>query len=339
MRKTKIMALIMLTMLTVSSTSASKNKKRYTIQFGSSAGDSGNYIGVAAVAKEFGFIKEELDKIGYDVEFTGLTNGVAVNEAIISKSLDFSTLGDYPNATGIDNDVGFTWIGSTFNEYNMNIVVANKSSIKTPKDLEGHSVGYGFGTAGQYLWENLVKLYKIDRSKVQEVNITNNSNGVSIILTGNIDAYVGSEFSTIDYVSEKILREIANTHDYPQWAPQSTIIARTKFLKEHPETAVAIEKAFIRAWQEIRKNPEKYYDTISGFRLKQHPEAGDKIFNYDGGKFNNLFVGVSDSQIERQQNLYNFFREIGRIRSDKKVKQYADNSYYLKAAKELGFKG
>ncbi|MBQ9206053.1 MAG: ABC transporter substrate-binding protein [Treponema sp.] len=322
-------------MMALSAIGCSK-KENKIVHIGSSAGESGNFLGIAATAIKFGFIDEEFAKLGWKAEYTGFATGVAVNEGIIAGDVDISTLGDVPCAVGISNDIGLTWIGVGLRSYNSTFVVKKGSPITSVKDLNGKKVGFGIGTTTQYLFESVVKEFGLDRDSIEILNMVH-STAITALLTGNVDVILLGENQARSLEVEGQATIILNTREYQQWAPMDTIVARTAFAKAHPEVVVAFEKALIRARDEFVKNPtEELYVNLSARQLEEHPELGESIYNNDNGKFENLIAFVPEDNIRREQGLFDFLESVGRITNHKDVSTALDNSYYEKAAKELG---
>ena len=331
--KTTITVLTTL-LIAFSIVSCEKNKNK-VVHIGSSAGESGNFLGITATAIKLGYIDEEFAKIGWKATYTGFATGVAVNEGIVAGDVDISTLGDVPISVGISNDIGLTWIGVGLRSYNNTIVVKADSPIKSVKELEGKKVGFGIGTTTQYLFESVVAEFGLDRDKIEILNMVN-STAITSLLSGNVDVILLGENQAKSLEADGEGRILLNTREYQQWAPMDTIVARTKFAKANPDVIVAFNKALIRARLEFIKNPEEFYVNLSARQLEQHPELGASIYNNDNGKFENLISYIPQDNIEREQRLFNFLESIGRITNHKEVSSALDNSYYEKAAKELG---
>lgn len=330
---TVTIAVLILVLVAVSITGCGSGEKK-VIHFGSSAGENGNFLGIVAIAKELGYIDEELGALGFEVEYSGFANGVAVNEGITAGEVDLSTLGDVPTAVGIANDIGLTWIGVGLSSYNNAIVVSADSDIQTPEDLSGKKVALGVGTSCQYLWESVVTEFGIDVSNVEILNL-GTSDSISALSTGNTDAVVLGENYAKVLEADGTARILVNTEDYPQWAPQDMIVGRTEFLEENPEVGVALHKALIRAKEEFIKNPEKYYVTLSAKQIEEYPELGAEIYNRDNGEFANLITEITESNLEREQKLADFLYSIERITTQANISGSLDNSYYEKAKQEL----
>lgn len=310
------------------------NKERKIVYIGSSGGESGNSIGIVAIAKELGYIQEEFDKVGYDVEFMGFAGGVAVNEALATGKIDLATEGDVPTAVGIANHIGLTWIGVNLGAYDHVIVVEPDSEIQSFNDLEGKNIGFGLGSASQYIYESALVQYGVDKDKIEVLNI-GGTNALNALTSGEMDATVQLEFDA--RISEKKgeSRVLLTSSDIG-FSSQDMIIGRTDFLEENPQAAVALHKALIRAREEFKKNPEKYYVTLSAQKIEEYPELGEVLFDRDGGEFTNLISGISEDNLKREQKLENFLFEVGRTSNTEDISQYCDNSYYEQAVKELG---
>ena len=331
----KKLAIVFLAAIAVFFTACS-GKKENIVHIGSSAGESGNFLGRTATAIKLGYLDEELAKLGWKAEYTGFATGVAVNEGIVAGDVDISTLGDVPCAVGISNDIGLTWIGLGLRSYNNTIVVKKGSDITSVKDLNGKSVGFGIGTTTQYLFESVVKEFGLNRDSIEVLNMVN-STAITALLSGNVDAILLGENFARSLETEGQATIILNTRDYQQWAPMDTIVARTKFAKQNPNVIVAFHKAIIRARDEFIKNPtDELYVNLSARQLEQHPELGALIYNNDGGKFENLIAYIPEDNIKREQGLFDFLESVGRINTHKDVSKALDNSYYEKSLKELG---
>jgi sulfonate transport system substrate-binding protein len=329
-----IVAVVIFFKTSSSADSTSKETKKPVVRFGSSAGESGNLLGISAVAWEEGYIQEELDKIGYDVEVLGFANGVAVNEAFVSDEIDVSTLGDVPAAVGFSNNIGTRWLAVGLSTYNNTIVAAADSEIDSVEDLAGKSVAFSIGTTTQYLWESVVKEFGLDSKSIESVNL-GGANAINALTAGEVDAIVLGENQAKVLEAEGTGKIILSTAEYTQWAPSDTFVGREEYLKENPEVAVAILKGFIRARETVIANPEKYYVTLSALQLQDHPNLGDSIYNVDNGEFKNLDAKIYDDNIKREQALADFLLSVDKISNKVDISKYVDSSYYEKALAEL----
>jgi sulfonate transport system substrate-binding protein len=314
-----------------------QKQARGLVHFGSSAGENGILLGVAGVAREQGYIQEELNAVGYDVEFFGFVNGVAVNEAFAAKELEISTLGDVPAAIGFSNNIGTVWIGLGLSSYNSEILARTDTGITSVKDLEGKKVAYGVGTTTEYLWQQVVREYGLDESKVEKVNLSG-AHLINAIETKDVDAIIHGENWTRQLEVQGKGTIILTTADHPQWKPQDTVVGRDAYLKEHPEVGVAVLKALIRARETVTANPDPHYVTISGRQLEQFPDLARNIYNRDNknsGNFAILDSHIYDDNIAREQALADFLESVDKIVNHVVIKAHVDTSYWEKASVEL----
>lgn len=315
-------------------TMKNKSQERQVVRFGSggASGQAGVFQGIAAVAKELGYLDEELDKVGFDVEFYMFSNGGAVNEAIATGEIDLASMGDVPTAVAMSNDIGTTWIGVGVSPLNYTVITSPKSDIEVLEDLEGKKIAYNIGTASQKLYEVVVNEFSLDESKIEGVNLTE-TDGINALLTGDVDAVIAPEKNAVVMEHNGEAKIVFSTAEYPEWASQNLLIGRTEFLEEHPEVAVALHKACIRAREAMIEDPQVGYVALSAHELEETPELGDKIYNKDNGQFLNIVSGITEESIQREQDLVDFLYSIGKITTQVNVKDYVDNSYYEEAVK------
>lgn len=335
----KIQKLIVATLICAAFTSnvfaAKKNAKPKTIRIGTSNGESGNFDGIFGIARKLGYFNEELEKIGYEPEFLGFKNGVAINEAFLSGELDITSIGDVPALTGFANSVPYKWVGVNSAFHNAAVVTKKNSGIKTAQDLQGKQVALGIGTSPQFFFESYLKSNKVQKDKVDIVNIPNSAEAVTALLTGNVDAIAVVAMSAWASIADGEAELLVDSKDYPEWTGQQIILASNKIIKKDPNVVVAVLKAVIRAKEAFAADPKRDYITLSGQRLGKHPEIGERIFNLDGGKFENLNGVIDESRIVREQSVYDFLYSIKRIYVKKDLHSFADDSFYKKAVNEL----
>ncbi|MBQ9206056.1 MAG: ABC transporter substrate-binding protein [Treponema sp.] len=307
-------------------------KQQKVVRIGSASGATRQFDGTLGVGKELGYVEEELKKVGYGVEWIAFANGPEVNEAFIANALDVSGIGDIPALTGFSNGIGVSWIGNILANNDKVIAVKKGSSIKTPKDLEGKSIAVGIGTDAHYTIEKFIEGFNLDHSKINLVNLVIN-NGIASVLSGAVDAVVGNTAVLLPLVENGELEVLFSTVEKQEWSTQIILVGRDKFLKDNPKAVKALFTALLRAHEEIVKNPEKYYVTVSAQKIAKAPQLGPQLFNIDGGKFINLHPQVQPKAIETEQSIYDFFYSIGRIKTQKNLKDFYKSSYYESAKK------
>lgn len=151
------------------------------------------------------------------------------------------------------------------------IVVKKDSPIKTPKDLEGKTVGGPANDGALRLFPAFAKVAKVDATKVNITNMAPNLRE-QMLLRGQVDAIFG--FTNTVYFSaklvgidpEKDLRFI-NYADYGMDLYSNAVVFSRSFVKDNPKAVAGFVKAVNRAINDTLANPEAAMDTV----MKREP--------------------------------------------------------------------
>lgn len=151
------------------------------------------------------------------------------------------------------------------------IVVKKDSPIKTPKDLEGKTVGGPANDGALKLFPAFAKVAKVDASKVNITNMAPNLRE-QMLLRGQVDAIFG--FTNTVYFSaklvgidpEKDLRFI-NYADFGMDLYSNAIVFSRAFVKDNPKAVAGFVKAVNRAINDSLANPEAAMDVV----MKREP--------------------------------------------------------------------
>ncbi|MBQ7538202.1 MAG: ABC transporter substrate-binding protein [Treponema sp.] len=314
---------------------AAEAKSKKVVRIGSAnGGGSREFQGILAVGKELKLFEDEFGKLGYDVEYITLENGVAVNEAILSSELEFAFIGDVPGFVGLSNNIGSVWIGEDLGFSTLGIAVPKDFNLTGAKDLIGKTVSVNIGTNAHLLYAKYFEDGGVSADQFTTANLTL-ANGTASLVGGKVDAVFGDITAFYPLAKKGEIKLAFTTLERPEWHSQLLLLGHKKFLKKNPNIGVAFFRAVIRARQEALKAPEKFYGQISASALKDYPEFAAKLYNSDG-KLTPLISKITLDQIERAQGLVDYFQSIKRINGKHDVKKFIDTSFYEKAAKELG---
>ena len=151
------------------------------------------------------------------------------------------------------------------------IAVKKDSPIRTPKDLEGKTIGGPANDGALKLFPAFAKAAKIDASKVKITNMTPNLRE-QMLKQGQVDAVFGY-INTIWFSAkafgmdpEKDLRFI-NYADHGLDLYSNTIVVSRQLAKDSPNAVKGLLKALNRAIGDTLANPEAGMDTV----LKREP--------------------------------------------------------------------
>lgn len=151
------------------------------------------------------------------------------------------------------------------------IVVKKDSPIKTPKDLEGKTVGGPTNDGALKLFPAFAKVAGIDASKVNVTNMTPNLRE-QMLLRGQVDAvfgYINTVYFSARLVGidpERDLRFI-NYGDFGMDLYSNALVFDRTFLKGNPKAVTGFVKAVNRAINESLADPEAAMDHV----MKREP--------------------------------------------------------------------
>ncbi|MDY0276478.1 MAG: glycine betaine ABC transporter substrate-binding protein [Acholeplasma sp.] len=112
----------------------------------------------AMLAKQMGLFEENFNKIGYKVKYYYFDSGVEANKAIISKDIDFATMGNTNGlvALGKNLDTELIWIHETLGEVEA-LAVRNDLNINDVSQLKGKKIATTFASTAHYILLNVLK--------------------------------------------------------------------------------------------------------------------------------------------------------------------------------------
>lgn len=151
------------------------------------------------------------------------------------------------------------------------IVVKRDSPIKTPKDLEGKTIGGPANDGALKLFPAFSKITKIDAGKVNITNMAPNLRE-QMLLRGQVDAVFG--FVNTVYFSaklvginpEKDLRFI-NYADFGMDLYSNAVVFSRSFVRDNPKAVQGFVRALNRAINDVLANPDAGMDAV----MKREP--------------------------------------------------------------------
>lgn len=293
-----------------------------------------NFMGeLAGIAQENKYIEEELDKIGYKVEYINFpAAGPAINEAFVGENIDFASYGDLPPVVLKSKGIDISIIGITNSNYNLDLIVQGDSEINSVKNIKGKKIIVGKGTIYQQYFDRLIKSNDIDEKDVEVINAV--ADAQSTFLSKNVDGYIASDIAARLLIKQGNAKIVATTLDNPEFTSQTVLVGRNKYIKDNPEVPVALMKALIRAKEFACSNSDEAYKIFSKVGVSE--DIIKESYGYDDGKFQYFSLDVDNNSIKKLNELNDFLFEKKLIDKKSSIDELVNNSYYKKALQELG---
>jgi len=165
-------------------------------------------------------------------------------------------------------------VGMVFDKTPLNVFSSVDNPVKTPKDLEGKSIGAPPGDGQRQVWPAFAKANDIDESKVTWVNIEPAAK-VAALAEKRVDAV--ADYTTGLPLYEKPMGA-GNVVMMP-WSDNGldmysmSIIASEKTMTERPEALKKFLEAAYLGWRDVMADPE---GAMAIFK-KRVPEIDEKL--------------------------------------------------------------
>ena len=284
----------------------------------------------ALLAEQLGYVKEELSAAGCRAEYVGFAQaGPAINEALAAGEVDFAVYNELPALVAKSNGVDIKIIATATQSYNYAVIAGKDSGIKSAADLEGKKVIVTAGTILYKYFMDLCEEYDIDPDSVEQINALADAN--SVLASGNADAYVTAYSAALSLQDQGLGTIVADTtaEDAASERTGIALVARSEALKENPDAATALIKAYDRASKYAQENPDKVYDLLE---TENSPAAILKqVYAYDTS-FAYFSPFFTDQYKELVKNQYDFAKNNHLLGGDINFDELFDSAYADKAA-------
>lgn len=323
---------------TVTDSGSTKNTsaKKQVVRIGA-VGQGNSLLGAIGVADSKGFLKEELEEVGYEPQIVGFAQaGPAINEAFAAGEIQLAIYGDLPATVAKANGTDTTIFATYNSEEQMGIFVRNGvKDVKSAADFPGHKVIVARGTIYHQYFKSIIDDAGVKETDIEEINTF--SDAASLISSKDADVLITS--TSIGYYLESLGlgTVIADSTDHPEWTSQFFGVGLSDYLKENPEVAKAVIKAMLRGQEYIQKNPDETYSIWAGKSDGYTANIYKKVFAYDTS-FDYFSPEITENTIEKLNNLNDFLVSEKLIKNPVDMKNFVDNSYYEEAKAEYDAK-
>lgn len=297
------------------------------------AGDDGIVLRIGAqpfplyssvyVAKELGFLDEELGAVGAVYEWTEFNSGPLVNEAVAAKTQDIGFMADMPAIIAKSSGQDIEIISNVaYGEKALALLIAADSEITSVKELKGKKVAYVIGSYAQHLLALLLKQEGMTFNDIQTVNLAA-ADQSSALLTNQVDAIVIWEQYISQLENDGVAKVIADGTGIKR-GNMVTYSVR-QYAEAHPLVIEAYIRACRRASDFIARDPHAAAEAIAD-KFGVSVEVMEQIL----GKFS-FDPDLSQADIAEITSVKDYILQEGIIENDIDMDRFINRSY-LEAA-------
>jgi sulfonate transport system substrate-binding protein len=301
------------------------------IGFPSGGGDwPGTVLGVA---KEYGYLEEYLNPIGYTADLQATVGAApAIHEALVSKELDYVVYAGMASVLSKSNGVEHNLLSVTAWGSNWKLIARAGAGIESIADLKGKKIAYTRGASPHMYVIRVLEEAGLSFDDIEPLNSTI-PEGVAGIVSGTIDATVviaGQEAELVSAGGASVIHNgfIADPDVY--YEPM-VFIGRTEAYRAAPEVAVAIQKALFKAKDKAASDVDAYIALQaerSGYPLAVVLETAERDLDIA------MPLNLDDKYIDSLKKIEVFLRDNELITGTIDYDEWVDDSVVSAAAAE-----
>ena len=206
------------------------------------------------VAKELGYLDEELQAVGASYEWDEFQSGPLVNEAAAAGEIDMGFMADLPAIIAKSSGQDIEVVSNVaYGEKGLAVLVSPNSNISSVADLKGKKVAYATGSYAQHLLALLLSKEGLSLDDVQSVNL-GAGDSPAALESGEVDAIVIWEQYISQLTSEGKAKVLADGTGVKRG--NMVTYFTTDYAKQHPDVVKAYIKALNRADEQLKKDPD-----------------------------------------------------------------------------------
>lgn len=273
------------------------------------------------IAREKGWIEEELKDQGITVNWNDFESGPPMNESLAAGSSDIGVMGDVPTvsaiAAGQNNEV-IALAGDGPNS--CAFLVKADSDMSSAADLKGKKVGTVVGSTAHNLADKLLKTNDLDiNTDVELVNIAM-GDAVAVLSNDEVDAVIVWE-PNITRLVESGTAKIIGEGSECGFLGLNPIVARAEFAQNNPEIIKVIIEQYARgaeAMADLDDETTAKIAEILSIEVDQVAKVAEK-YDYD--------VTISEEDVASLQDTITFLVKIGVLTEEYEIDDYVKTNY------------
>jgi NitT/TauT family transport system substrate-binding protein len=205
-------------------------------------------------------------KAGLNVDLGPGKGSGSTAQLVASKATQFGFADGFVVGNGVSKGMSIRTVAAIYRRNPTAVVVLADSDIKTPKDLEGKSIGITAGSAQFLQWPAFVKGCGLDGSKIRVVNIDAAGTPPALI-SGQVPAIAGFAQGQAPSVEVRgnVKARVFWFTDCGVNAVSNGIIVHNDFIKEEPELIRAFVAASLEGFIYGRQNPDEMIAILKKF--------------------------------------------------------------------------
>lgn len=275
------------------------------------------------VAKQKGWLEEELRSKGVGVQWTFFQAGPPENESFAAGEQDIGVMGDSPAIIARSSGQETRVVGmSATGPRMLAVVVPAASTIASPAGLKGKRVAVVKGSYAHHLLALVLGGAHLGFGDVELVNLTHADIGTALA-KGDIDAGAVWEPLLTKLELDGTIRVLQDGTGIKKGA--LVIIARNAFAARNPELVQAFLRVYRRGLDFIREHPEEAADLISR-EVNLPPERLRRVLakaDFD--------PALHPDDLEELKRSEAFMRGAGITKAAVDIDAFVDGSYALAA--------
>jgi sulfonate transport system substrate-binding protein len=274
------------------------------------------------IAKQKGWLEEDLKGDGVTVKWSSFVAGPPENESFFAGQQDVGVIGDTPaiiaRAAGLKSRIiGLSATGPKA----LAIIARGETKIEKPEQLRGTKIGV---TKGSYAHHLLALVLEKAGLKTSDVNIIHlpPADLVNAFNSGDVDAASTWE-PFLSRIEKGSAKRIADGTGLKQGA--LVIFAIDAYAQRNPRIIDKFLKAYVRGYEFLKEHPKEGIDLIAP-EVKLEPAQLEKVLTVLD--FNPAITPATYDELKATES---FLRSNGLSRAPVDINAFVDESY-VKAA-------